>query len=1423
MADIKISELPAATSVGNADIFVMDQGLTTKTASRSLIVDGLQTALTTAAPLAISQGGTGAVTSTAALQSLGAASIDSVTAVSSAVAGLVPASIGAASTLQIQGLATTLQLAAITPASIGALSTAQAGSFIATSALSYLATTSQVAAISPASIGAFATSQIIAIGSGGTGATTQQSALNALAGAVTANQVLKGNGTNITLAALVSSDIPTLPISKLSGVAASGANTDITSVALTSGTVSTVPSGASDIVNKEYADAIGSGINFHDACNYATLAALSPSATYNQPGGAGVGVNATLTGSTNAVLQVDGATVSVSQRILVKDQASTFQNGIYVVTQQGDGSSQPYILTRAADYDTSGSGTNEVQAGDFVLILAGTLVNTAWVQQTPAPINFGVTSLNFIQFAAAASGVASFVTTLSGLTPSINTNGAVTLAGTLGIANGGTGSTTSAAAINALGITPSAIGALATSQAGGFIATSAFSYLATTAQVSAITPSSIGAVATSAIIAISNGGTGQTAHQAALTALAGTQASGQYLRSNGTDTLLSAIQAGDVPTLNQNTTGTAANVTGTVAIANGGTGATDAGTARFNLGIPIHYTTVRASVTQAPIALAGPYAASVTTGTTGVTLTTGDTSLLAIGMTFGTTALAGCAIASITNSTQFVLSANASATLTAAAIVVYNTSNTTFTYPPGAQAALEGHTVAVGDVVLFSSQAPTPTNGAWQCSVAGATGVSQVMVRPTWFTGTVNPQLNIVQRGTTSQSLGWIVYPTTAVDADIVVGQTPLTTFNSITKTTAATTGANSFSSTQTFPNNTALISPFRLGTSVAPSLLTTPVAGGFEFDGTYAYLTPATNVNRRGLADGAIFHITVLQNAALTVATPAATTLTFAVGVQAAIDGHTLALYDTILLTAQAAPAQNGPWIVTTVGTAGVAAVWTRPGWFQGSTVRGSMAFNIFRGTTFQGATRILVPTTPSDADITVGTTSLTVIANATSQRNTYQQLFAAGTTAQAPAAFGAASVLKTTPAANDIEWDGTYAYLVGSSGARYALPDGTGFFATVRNATGLTVSVATATTLTFAVGVQTAVDSHTLALGDLVVNSNQTDSTQNGPWIITTLGTGSVAAVWTRPNWFSGTVRNGMTVTFARGTIYQSQKASIYSAVAGDSDITVGTTTLTVGTIFSRPIVASYLAIAGGGSGGGGTTGVSEGGGGGAGGYLTGSVALTTGTVVSAVVGAGGAAASIATGSIGNNTTLVAGSTILTCLGGGGGGGTAAGTAGGSGGGSFNTTIASGTTGQGNNGGGGDNVRTCGGGGGAGAVGATYVTAGLGANGGAGLANSITGSSVTYAGGGGGCGNNTAGTGGTGGGGAASNSAAGTAGTANLGAGGGGSDGNRASGAGGSGVVILSLPTATYTGAVTGAPTVTTFGGTTVIKFTASGTYTA
>jgi hypothetical protein len=87
-------------------------------------------------------------------------------------------------------------------------------------------------------------------------------------------------------------------------------------------------------------------------------------------------------------------------------------------------------------------------------------------------------------------------------------------------------------------------------------------------------------------VAIANGGSGQTTAQTAMNAFAGATTSGSYLRGNGTNVVMSAIQAADVPTLNQNTTGTASNVTGTVAIVNGGTGQTTA-SAGFNALSPV--------------------------------------------------------------------------------------------------------------------------------------------------------------------------------------------------------------------------------------------------------------------------------------------------------------------------------------------------------------------------------------------------------------------------------------------------------------------------------------------------------------------------------------------------------------------------------------------------------------------------------------------------------------------------------------------------------------------------------------------------------------------------------------------------------------------------------------------------------------------
>jgi enamine deaminase RidA (YjgF/YER057c/UK114 family) len=203
------------------------------------------------------------------------------------------------------------------------------------------------------------------------------------------------------------------------------------SVALTSGTISTAPASSTDIVNKSYADSIASGINFHAACQYATVAALATN-TYSN-GASGVG--ATLTAVLNGALIIDGYTFTtpdIGVRVLIKDEVTQANNGVYTITAVG-GVSAVYVLTRATDYDTSGSGTNEVDQGDLLLVINGTVnANTSWVQQTPLPITIGSTSLVFIEFAAVQTYTAGTGLTLATNQFSITNTGT---AGTYGSAS----------------------------------------------------------------------------------------------------------------------------------------------------------------------------------------------------------------------------------------------------------------------------------------------------------------------------------------------------------------------------------------------------------------------------------------------------------------------------------------------------------------------------------------------------------------------------------------------------------------------------------------------------------------------------------------------------------------------------------------------------------------------------------------------------------------------------------------------------------------------------------------------------------------------------------------------------------------------------------------------------------------------------
>ena len=234
------------------------------------------------------------------------------------------------------------------------------------------------------------------------------------------------------------------------------------------------PTNTNDAANKHYVDTlVASGITYHTPVKYEvpdTTGNLN--ATYNN-GTAGVGATLTNAG-TLAAFAPDGPTASIGDRILVYNQTSAFQNGVYTVTTVGDGSTA-WVLTRASDANTYAlKSPNGLGEGDAFFVTSGnTGAGETYVCNTQGTITFGTTAINFVQVSAtqiysagtgltltnttfsitpvgtastygSASQVPVITTNASGQVSSVtNTsiaiNGNQITTGTVAVANGGTG------------------------------------------------------------------------------------------------------------------------------------------------------------------------------------------------------------------------------------------------------------------------------------------------------------------------------------------------------------------------------------------------------------------------------------------------------------------------------------------------------------------------------------------------------------------------------------------------------------------------------------------------------------------------------------------------------------------------------------------------------------------------------------------------------------------------------------------------------------------------------------------------------------------------------------------------------------------------------------------------------------------------
>jgi hypothetical protein len=165
-------------------------------------------------------------------------------------------------------------------------------------------------------------------------------------------------------------------------------------------TLSGAPTSDLHAATKQYVDGLAAGINFHQPVVAATTGNLA--GTYSNGTN---GLGATLTRASNgAIGTIDGATVSVGSRILLRAQTDKKENGVYTVTAVGSVSA-PWVITRATDADNNPAG--ELSNGDFVFTTSGsTNGSKGFIVSTTGTITIGTTEIEYAQFNASEAVIA---------------------------------------------------------------------------------------------------------------------------------------------------------------------------------------------------------------------------------------------------------------------------------------------------------------------------------------------------------------------------------------------------------------------------------------------------------------------------------------------------------------------------------------------------------------------------------------------------------------------------------------------------------------------------------------------------------------------------------------------------------------------------------------------------------------------------------------------------------------------------------------------------------------------------------------------------------------------------------------------------------------------------------------------------------